>query len=416
MRQKGRSFMKKLISILLAFIIALSTSITVCAAETTKNKYPIIFVHGMFGWGNNEGINKIAPYWGGTNGSLVKYLRDNNIDCFDVSVGPISSAWDNACELYAQLTGTRVDYGEAHSKEHGHNRYGRTYDEPLFEGWGKNKKIHLIGHSHGGQAVRMLAHLMAHGNKAEVDSTDKESVSPLFTGGKEDFIHSVTTICSPNNGTAAYEFGTKMLWRPILRGVSYTYAAILGRSFLNGIFADFHLEQFGITDIPGETPNRNNLFTALNNLATSGDDVVCDLSFEGAEKTNKMLVTNENIYYFCYAYDATSEKYNLPVETDFFMLALTAMMLSLYGVPESDCNFNFDKSWLANDGLVNTVSAQNPMDEPAKNFDGKAEIGLWNVMPVIKGDHGTPIGLFSDEGEFHKFYDNLTAILISTEK
>ena len=59
--------------------------------EAVKN-YPFVFVHGMFGWGENEGVNRIAPYWGGTTGSLVDYLRDINCDCYAASVGPMSGA------------------------------------------------------------------------------------------------------------------------------------------------------------------------------------------------------------------------------------------------------------------------------------------------------------------------------------
>ena len=49
----------------------------------------------------------------------------------------MGSAWDRTCELYAQLTGTRVDYGKAHAEKYGHARYGRTYEKPLFPGWGE---------------------------------------------------------------------------------------------------------------------------------------------------------------------------------------------------------------------------------------------------------------------------------------
>ena len=114
------------------------------------NKYPLIFVHGMFGWGDAIGVDKVAPYWGGSTGNLREYLTKCNFECYCASVGPVGSAWDNACELYAQLMGTRVDYGEAHSKAHGHRRFGRTYKKPLCEGFGE-RKVHLIGHSHGGQ-------------------------------------------------------------------------------------------------------------------------------------------------------------------------------------------------------------------------------------------------------------------------
>jgi hypothetical protein len=36
-------------------------------------------------------------------------------------------------------------------------------------------------------------------------------------------------------------------------------------------------------------------------------------------------------------------------------------------------------------------------------------------MPTRKGDHGTPIGLFADTEETHKFYDELMSILSSIE-
>ncbi len=81
-----------------------------------KTDYPLIFVYGMFGWGENEGINKLFPYWGTTTGSLTEYLTSNEIECYAASVGPMSSAWDQACELYAQLTGIRIDYPEDYKK------------------------------------------------------------------------------------------------------------------------------------------------------------------------------------------------------------------------------------------------------------------------------------------------------------
>ena len=44
-------------------------------------KYPVVFVHGMFGWGEDVAFNKVIPYWGITSGSITKYLRKKNIEC-----------------------------------------------------------------------------------------------------------------------------------------------------------------------------------------------------------------------------------------------------------------------------------------------------------------------------------------------
>ena len=43
----------------------------------------------------------------------MAFLREKGYDCHAASVSPTGSAWDRACELYAQLAGKRTDYGAA---------------------------------------------------------------------------------------------------------------------------------------------------------------------------------------------------------------------------------------------------------------------------------------------------------------
>ena len=151
-----RTVGKRIFSILLAALLALTAVLPASSAAIDKMAdvhYPYVFVHGMGGWGADEGINDLIPYWGATTGALMPKLRENGYECYDASVGPISSCWDRACELYAQMVGDTVDYGEAHAKAHNHARYGRTYTTPLFDGWGKSekngviKKVNLVGHT-----------------------------------------------------------------------------------------------------------------------------------------------------------------------------------------------------------------------------------------------------------------------------
>ena len=174
-------------------------------------QYPYVLVHGLGGWGPESQIDQTSPYWGSSTGNLAEYLNSEGYSVSVASVGPFSSTWDRTCELYAELTGTKVDYGEAHSKAHGHDRYGREYtsENALVQNWGgKTKrgqriKINVIGHSFGGETVRLLASLMAYGDEAEKEATGKET-SELFTGGKADWINSVTTLCSPHNGSTLF--------------------------------------------------------------------------------------------------------------------------------------------------------------------------------------------------------------------
>ena len=391
------------------------------ADETYLNRYPMIFVHGLNGWGGGEGINDIVPYWGATTGNLITYLRDNNYECYSASVGPVSSAWDRACELYAQLTGTTVDYGEAHSKAHNHLRYGRTYDEPLFEGWGDSdvdgniKKIHLIGHSFGGTTIRMMTYLMTYGCEEEIAESGND-VSPLFTGGKENWIESVSTICTPHNSSTSYYFTRDFYLYDPVQFLSAVYAGVMGRSLFNGFTVDFHLEQFGLTNIPGEN-NADELISALKRYLDNSDDTCqYDLTPEGAEKINNMLEISPNIYYFSYAFDATRKseltgmvwpeaKYN-PV-----IAPVGCYIAHHKDFIDETTGQVYDENWKANDLLCNTISETYPFDEPFRTYDGNAEKGVWNVMPEQRGDHGTAIGLLGNKEEVHKFYIELCEIL-----
>ena len=68
-----------------------------------------VFVHGLSGWGSYDKAYKKMPYWGMRGGDLMTYLRGQGFACYAASVAPAGSAWDRACELYAQLAGTRTD-------------------------------------------------------------------------------------------------------------------------------------------------------------------------------------------------------------------------------------------------------------------------------------------------------------------
>ena len=102
------------------------------------NKRPVVLVHGILGFGPKE----LGPlnYWG------TALRVPSPLSRFEASVGPLSSAHDRACELAAQIKGTRVDYGAAHAKREGHARYGADYTgEGFVPDWsaGKLSLIHI---------------------------------------------------------------------------------------------------------------------------------------------------------------------------------------------------------------------------------------------------------------------------------
>ncbi|MBQ8227794.1 MAG: hypothetical protein IJZ88_02150 [Clostridia bacterium] len=378
--------------------------------DKIKTQYPIVFVHGMFGWGDNEGINRKAPYWGGTTGSLTEYLSGNGVECYAASVGPMSSAWDQACELYAQLMGTRIDYGEHHSRVLGHKRFGRTYKKPLFENWSSERKVHLVGHSFGGNAIRLLVHLLEYGAPDEVNE-NQENISPLFVGGQKDLVCSITAICSPLNGTDAYETIQRFKLMGLTKFLTLNYTMIAARSGLQGKLVDFHLEQMGVhkTD---EIKDQKPFLKAIKDLYLCKESIDYDMSEKGTQELNGFIKTVPAVYYFSYPFNTVEKNKKgkpTPKNIKFPLLLTSNLMLS------NDKRAN--RTTVGNDGLVDVSSAMYPENEPHKPYspDEQPDPGVWSVMPVRKGDHGTPIGLLADKGETYKFYDEMVDLLKKIE-
>ena len=72
-------------------------------------------------------------YWGGFT-DLERSLNRRGCKVVTAAVGPFSSVWDRAVELFYQIKGGTVDYGKEHSARHGHARFGRTFPG-LYPAW-----------------------------------------------------------------------------------------------------------------------------------------------------------------------------------------------------------------------------------------------------------------------------------------
>ena len=399
---------KKFLCLLLALVMAGSLLLLPAAAANTQSgatRYPTVYVHGLMGWGEHDQIYSAVPYWG-LSTDLMPYMTSRGYESYAASVGPLSSAWDRACELYAQLTGTTVDYGAAHAAEYGHARYGATYDKPLFEGWSASKKINLVGHSFGGATIRLFLDILADGS-AEEQAAAKAAgteVSPFFEGGKADWVYSLTTLAAPHNGTTFLECCDNMA--QFAAEASTAMAKLLGISDFKGVY-DFQLEQFGFYRKDGET-----VLEALNRVLHSdflshNDNVFRDLTIDRALELNDDIEIQPNVYYFSYAGDKTRQstvtgERTSAVDMTPLFVPFANRMCSYYDQTTAG-GFRIDKTWAPNDGLVNTVSALYPTDSAGRCLtksgqtgyiqqDGYSNVsyqpGVWNVMPVRHYDHG----------------------------
>ena len=400
---------KKFLCLLLALVMAGSLLLLPAAAADTQQsgaeRYPTIYVHGLMGWGEHDQIYAVTPYWGLTS-DLMPYLTGKGYESYAASVGPLSSAWDRACELYAQLTGTTVDYGAAHAAEYGHARYGVTYDKPLFEGWSADKKINLVGHSFGGATIRLFLDILADGS-AEEQAAAKAAgteVSPFFQGGKADWVYSLTTLAAPHNGTTFLECCGDMT--QFAAEASTAMAKLLGISDFKGVY-DFQLEQFGFYRKDGETVLEALDRALHSDFLSHNDNVFRDLTIDRALELNDDIEIQPNVYYFSYAGDKTCQstitgERTSAVDMTPLFVPFANQMCGYYDQTTAG-GFRIDKSWAPNDGLVNTVSALYPTDSAGRCLtqsgktgyvqqDGYSNVdyqpGVWNVMPVRHYDHG----------------------------
>ena len=398
---------RRFLCLLLTLVLALSLCVIPAAAadDQTRSDDPVVFVHGLMGWGQRAGINAVLPYWGMTTGSLTSYLNSLGYETYSATVGPISSAWDRACELYAQLTGTTVDYGAAHAAAHDHARYGITYDQPLFAGWGTKRAVNLVGHSFGGATTRQFLELMANGSVEEVAAAKAAGTapSPLFTGGKSSWVHSMTEIAAPHNGTTFIESNGMIM--DVATNLSETLAKGFGITEIKNLY-DFQLEQFGIYKDPNETVLETLQRVFSTDFMSHNDNAFLDLTIDKSLEINDGIGIEPNVYYFSYAgnqtvQDPVSGNY-IPSAKMWTLFYPGAINMGKYYDKYTAGGFYIDKSWRPNDGMVNTVSAFYPIHSDGTcltkdgkqgwtNYDGYSNInfqpGIWYVMPVQSFDH-----------------------------
>lgn len=359
--------LKRIISLVYAVIMFIVPTANIpeynADTESFNTNYTYVYVHGLGGWGEYDIVNYIVPYWGTMGGDLMKYLNSRGFDCAAASVSPIESCWDRACELYAQLTGTRTDYGKYHSEHNNHKRYGEDYTgRALIENFSAENKINLLGHSFGGATVLQFLDLMADGSAEERAVTPENELSPLFTGGKADWIYSVTTLAAPMNGSSAY---------------------YIKNEILNDKNATF--EERLVANLVGMLTNP--IPDGRNELDCAGYDMEVDRAMSLCDTWE----TQDNVYYFSFACDVTQPDENGnrifdKNDLEYLFSGSAGRMVSWTGTTPS--GYVIGKEWQANDGLVNTISAIAPYNAPKIDFSADSvNPGIWNVMPIYRGDH-----------------------------
>ncbi len=384
------------------------------------NTYPIVLVPGFLGF-SREDIGGFY-YWGGVT-DLEAALKKAGYPLLSASCGPASSVWDRTCELYACIKGGAVDYGEAHSKRYGHARFGKTFPG-IYPEWGEVDpetgilhRIHLIGHSLGGNTARLLVHLLANGSPSEIAASAGAELSPLFTGGK-DWVRGVVTFVTPHDGTTLVYHPESIA--PQLKQM----LRLTARAESLGLRAsiDFMLEQWGLgrDSFQDQKDYVDRVMNFI--LRDSQDDTaMADLSPEGAWALNGLAEAVPEVYYFSWSAAATEpQKNGYEVPAMGLKLTLRASARFMGKLPDRpldvpEAGITLGPEWRKNDGIVNTVSMAGPRlnsHDRIKPFSGIPEPGVWNHMGILpRFDHWDAQGLSALRGPQAGPYRNFRALL-----
>lgn len=354
-----------------------------------NNRYPIILVHGFMGWGKDEMGD--YRYWGGKF-DIEQNLKDRGFIVYTSSVGPVSSNWDRAIELYYQIKGGQVDYGQSHSAEYGLIRKpeGKVF-QGLYPQWDKDHPVHLIGHSMGGQTVRMLQYLL---QTSIVDSSGQGEDSELLGKAREGWIKSISTISAPHNGSTLSDILTTGV--PFLQNF-IAIAAVVG----NGFF-DFDLQQWGFQHEEGQSWLE--YFRHMREHPAWNTKNICawDFSMEGSRQLNTLVTVNPDVYYFSFATSNTvldsSSGRHVPAPGMSFIVRANARLMGMKHAYWAD-GTSTDSTWFENDGIVNTISMAGPTTgtngpDPISTYhEGDLLIpGQWYFLGVFQADHSSFIG------------------------
>lgn len=362
------------------------------------SNHPFVFVHGMMGWGEDKKFYKGLPYWGMVTGNYPRRMREKGYEVYTPSVSPLGSAWDRACELYANLTGTTVDYGVAHSKEKGHNRFGETFPEAMLPDWTPERSIHLLGHSFGGPTMRMFVELLRNGSPEERAATPAGQLSPLFEGGHGDLVKSITSISGPFDGITFPHALPRLVDGGLTYGIPMV-ASIIG-NIGSGRVYDFQMSQWGITAVKEGVRFARDMLNmkAIRHFAKAKDNVFADIHIPQAAELNKKLSVPQEQYLFAVTGNGTKKGKNGNwVKAPIMIFAFAPFAHSLGKFPDQTiAGVNITEGWRQNDGIVPVESGRHPTTEPWCEWedvkDKPIQKGIWHALPTVPGDHGTVIG------------------------
>jgi len=381
-----------------------------------------------------EGLADVQPYKVVFVPGLMSMGRNYPVECLGsnalvAELSPYASSHDRAVELFYTLKGGQVDYGEEHSKHFGHERFGRMFIARLPE-WSKNRPVVMVAHSHGGNTVRMLQHLLQIG---------------FFPGyvTSAAWIKAVVCLAAPLNGCPVLH-GLGMPLRSQSQGeLTSTAIDVKAGQGVGGIFSivrfgqtvgyvlhwalgdfawsravyDWGLDHWKLTRRSGGWRQLWHLVRGSHHILNTDDTAGYDLTVDGAARLNALFgEPHASTYYFSlpcvWTREAPGASFGsrpVPCATPTFTLVPFGALIASCtpdGKPTERIGEWSAEEWQENDsmvpvrsqlqpreGLEPAAAAARPLEQETALLDAWAEgdplpaPGVWHVFSPSHVDH-----------------------------
>ncbi|RFU30456.1 hypothetical protein B7463_g5852, partial [Scytalidium lignicola] len=282
-------------------------------------------VSGFSGWG--EPIFGTVNYWGGFE-DIPAFLQSAGYIVIIVRIGPLSSNWERACEVYRQLSYGNfdapatfpasmmgIDYGPTYPARYGYNMIGNTKRAVLYGtlpggwAWSAASPVHFICHSQGGNTIRMLIELM---------SGNQNALHPLYfpAQNRQNWIKSVVTLGTPHKGTTITDVVNQLLPQNQIDLVAIIARLVASTSFKQPRSYDLQLDHWDFRRLPPAETFRRMLARLSGGAVLSWwqgpggphppHNGFYDNSIDGVNRLNTFAPNpSPTIVYFTMSFDAT---------------------------------------------------------------------------------------------------------------